>query len=132
MTDARSPAGAKGLMQLMPNTAKSLKKGKMNRNYLLNADNNIELGTRYLKKLLDRNSGNQVLATASYNAGPHRVKTWLKNLKAIPADIWIETIPFKETRNYVKSVLAYQEIYQHEPRQVSQLFEKVINMNIGD
>jgi len=132
MTDALSPAGAKGLMQLMPNTAKSLRKDKINRNYLLNADNNIELGTRYLKKLLDKNSGNQVLATASYNAGPHRVKSWLKNLKAIPADIWIETIPFKETRNYVKSVLAYQEIYQHEPGQVSQLFEQVINMNIGD
>lgn len=132
MADARSPAGAKGLMQLMPNTAKSLKKGKINRNELLDADSNIQLGTRYLKKLLDRNSGNQILATAAYNAGPYRVKSWLKNLKAIPADIWIETIPFKETRNYVKSVLAYQEIYQHEPGQVSQLFEQVINMNIGD
>jgi len=132
MTDANSPAGAKGLMQLMPNTAKSLKKGKINRQYLLNADNNIQLGTRYLKKLLDRNSGNQVLATAAYNAGPHRVKSWLKNLKSIPADIWIETIPFKETRNYVKSVLAYQEIYQHEPGQVSQLFEQVTNMSIGN
>lgn len=131
MTDAHSSAGARGLMQLMPNTAKSLKKGKMNRSYLLNADNNIQLGTRYLKKLLDRNSGNQVLATAAYNAGPHRVKSWLKNLKSIPADIWIETIPFKETRNYVKSVLAYQEIYQNEPGQVSQLFEQVTNMNIG-
>jgi soluble lytic murein transglycosylase len=132
MTDARSPAGAKGLMQLMPNTAKSLKKGKINHKYLLDADNNIELGTRYLKKLLERNNGNQVLATASYNAGPYRVKSWLKNLDAMPADIWIETIPFKETRNYVKSVLAYQEIYQHEPGQVSQLFEQVINMKIGD
>jgi len=132
MTDAHSPAGARGLMQLMPNTAKSLKKGRINRNYLLNADNNIQLGTRYLKKLLDRNSGNQVLATAAYNAGPHRVKSWLKNLKSIPADIWIETIPFKETRNYVKSVLAYQEIYQHEPGQVSQLFEQVTNMSIGE
>ena len=131
MTDAHSSAGAKGLMQLMPNTAKSLKKGKVNHRYLLNADNNIQLGTRYLKKLLDRNSGNQVLATAAYNAGPHRVKSWLKNLKSIPADIWIETIPFKETREYVKSVLAYQEIYQHEPGQVSQLFEQVTNMNIG-
>lgn len=131
MTDAHSSAGARGLMQLMPNTAKSLKKGKINRSYLLNANNNIQLGTRYLKKLLDRNSGNQVLATAAYNAGPHRVKSWLKNLQAIPADIWIETIPFKETRNYVKSVLAYQEIYQHEPGQVSELFEQVSKMNIG-
>lgn len=136
MTDAHSSAGAKGLMQLMPNTAKNLvvsrKKGKINRRYLLNADNNIRLGTKYLKKLLDKSKGNQVLATAAYNAGPYRVKSWLKNAKAVPADIWIETIPFKETRNYVKSVLAYQEIYQHQPGQVSQLFEQVVNMTIGD
>ena len=136
MTDAHSPVGAKGLMQLMPNTAKNLVKsrntGKVNSRYLLNADNNIQLGTQYLKILLDKNKGNQVLATAAYNAGPYRVKSWLKNTKAIPADIWIETIPYKETRNYVKSVLAYQEIYQHEPGQVSQLFEQVSNMMIGD
>lgn len=132
MTDARSPAGAKGLMQLMPSTAKSLKKGKINHSYLLNAKNNIALGTQYLKKLLDKNDGNQVLATASYNAGPYRVKRWLKNSEVMPADIWIETIPFKETRNYVKSVLAYQEIYQHQPGQISQVFDQVINMHIGD
>ena len=131
MTDAHSPVGASGLMQLMPNTAKQLKQGSVSRKYLYNADNNIKLGTKYLKELLDKNKGNQVLATASYNAGPHRVKSWLKNSKAMPADIWIETIPFKETRNYVKSVLAYQEIYQHKPGQVSEIFEKVINMNIG-
>jgi soluble lytic murein transglycosylase len=132
MTDARSPVGAKGLMQLMPKTAKQLKRGSLSRKYLYNAENNIQLGTKYLRKLLDKNKGNQVLATASYNAGPYRVKKWLKNSKVMPADIWIETIPFKETRNYVKSVLAYQEIYQHKPGQVSQVFEKVINMNIGD
>lgn len=136
MTDAHSSAGAKGLMQLMPNTAKNLvvsrRKGKINNRYLLNADNNIRLGTKYLKILLDKNKGNQVLATAAYNAGPYRVRSWIKNVKAVPADIWIETIPFKETRNYVKSVLAYQEIYQHKPGQVSQLFEQVINMTIGD
>lgn len=132
MTDAHSPAGAKGLMQLMPNTAKRLKHGKMSRSYLLNANNNIALGTQYLKILLDKNKGNQVLATAAYNAGPYRVKRWLKNIDLTPADIWIETIPFKETRNYVKSVLAYQEIYQHKPGQVSQIFEEVVNMSIGD
>lgn len=131
MTDARSPVGASGLMQLMPNTAKQLEKGSVSRKYLYNADNNIKLGTKYLKELLEKNKGNQVLATASYNAGPHRVKTWLKNSKAMPADIWIETIPFKETRNYVKSVLAYQEIYQHKPGQVSEIFAEVIKMNIG-
>jgi len=132
MTDASSPVGAKGLMQLMPKTAKQLKRGSVSRKYLYNADNNIKLGTQYLRKLLDKNKGNQVLATASYNAGPYRVKRWLKNSKTMPADIWIETIPFKETRNYVKSVLAYQEIYQHKPGQVSSIFEQVINMNIGD
>jgi len=132
MTDAHSSVGAKGLMQLMPGTAKQLKRGSVSRRYLYNAENNIKLGTKYLRKLLDKSKGNQVIATASYNAGPYRVKRWLKNSKAIPADIWIETIPFKETRNYVKSVLAYQEIYQHKPGQVSQVFEKVINMNIGD
>ena len=131
MKDANSPVGAKGLMQIMPKTASSLKKGSGNSRYLLNADNNIQLGTKYLKILLEKNKGNEVLATASYNAGPYRVGTWVNNQQSVPADIWIETIPYKETRNYVKSVLAYQEIYQHKPGQVSQLFEKVINMHIG-
>lgn len=132
MTDARSSVGAKGLMQLMPKTAKQLKRGSISRKYLYNAENNIKLGTKYLRNLLDKSKGNQIIATASYNAGPYRVKRWLKNSKAMPADIWIETIPFKETRNYVKSVLAYQEIYQHKPGQVSRIFEQVINMSIGD
>lgn len=131
MTDARSSVGAKGLMQLMPKTAKQLKRGSVSRHYLYNAENNIKLGTKYLRELLDKNKGNHVLATASYNAGPYRVKRWLKGAKALPADIWIETIPYKETRNYVKSVLAYQEIYQHKPGKVSRIFEQVINMNIG-
>ncbi|MDP7593533.1 MAG: transglycosylase SLT domain-containing protein [Litorilituus sp.] len=132
MSDAHSSAGAKGLMQLMPNTAKNLTKRKINRNYLLNTDNNIALGTQYLKELLDKNNGNQVLATAAYNAGPYRVRQWLKGIDIMPADIWIETIPFKETRNYVKSVLAYQEIYQHQPGQISQVFDQIVNMSIGD
>lgn len=132
MTDAHSPVGANGLMQLMPKTAKRLNKGKASRRYLQKADNNIKLGTKYLRMLLDKNKGNHVLATASYNAGPYRIKSWLKNIDALPADIWIETIPYKETRNYVKSVLAYQEIYQHQPGQVSQIFNDVINMNIGN
>ena len=131
MTDAYSSAGANGLMQLMPKTAGKLNKGAASIKHLQNSDNNIRLGTKYLRILLDKNDNNQVLATASYNAGPYRVKSWLKNTKALPADIWIETIPFKETRNYVKSVLAYQEIYQHQPGQVSEIFNTVINMDIG-
>jgi soluble lytic murein transglycosylase len=132
MPDAQSSAGAKGLMQIMPATAKELKGRRVDNWYLYNAENNIELGTKYLRELLDKNKGNHVLATASYNAGPHRIKKWLKYGKTMPADVWIETIPFKETRNYVKSVLAYQEIYQHKPGQVSDIFNQLIDMQIGN
>ena len=132
MSDANSPAGARGLMQLMPGTAKQLARKTVSQRYLLNAKNNIKLGTKYLRKLLDRHDGNQVLATAAYNAGPHRVKSWLKNAESLPADVWIETIPFKETREYVKSVLAYQQIYQHKVGQDGSLFDQIIAMNINE
>ncbi len=132
MSDANSPAGAKGLMQIMPGTAKQLARKTVSNRYLLNAKNNIKLGTKYLRNLLDRHDGNQVLATAAYNAGPYRVKSWLKNADSLPADVWIETIPFKETREYVKSVLAYQQIYQHKVGQGGSLFDKIIAMNINE
>ncbi|GAA0818263.1 transglycosylase SLT domain-containing protein [Colwellia sp. D2M02] len=132
MSDAQSSVGARGLMQLMPGTAKQLKRGSVSRKYLFNAENNIKLGTKYLRILLEQNKGNHILATAAYNAGPYRVKRWLANSEPLPADIWIEAIPFHETRNYVKSVLAYQEIYQHKPGQISLIFDEVINMSIGD
>jgi soluble lytic murein transglycosylase len=131
MADANSPAGAKGLMQVMPATAKQLHKRKVTNKHLMNANENIKLGTKYLKRLLDRHGGNQVLATAAYNAGPYRVKTWLKDLKSMPADMWIETIPYKETREYVKSVMAYQEIYQLKVGQKNSLFDKISKMSIG-
>ncbi len=132
MPDVSSSAGAKGLMQVLPSTASMLNRKKVNKDYLFDTQNNIRLGTQYLKKLLDKNKGNQVLATASYNAGPYRVKKWLSTMQQLPADIWIETIPYKETRNYVKSVLAYQEIYQHKPNEVSNLFESLVKMKIGN
>jgi len=132
MSDANSTAGAKGLMQVMPNTAKQLRKRLTSKKYLLTAKNNINLGTKYLRQLLDKNKGNNVLATASYNAGPYRIKKWLKGRTALPADVWIETIPFKETRDYVKSVLAYQQIYQVKIGQQSSLFDDIIKMDIGD
>lgn len=126
MTDAYSSVGARGLMQIMPDTAKQLtRRKKVPAKYLLDSTNNINLGTKYLKKLLDRNKGNQILATASYNAGPYRVKKWLKKSKKLPADIWIETIPFKETREYVKSVLAYQQIYQFKIGQEQAIFNQL-------
>ena len=131
MADANSPAGAKGLMQVMPATAKQLHRRKVTNKHLMNANENIKLGTKYLKRLLDRHDGNQVLATAAYNAGPYRVKSWLKGLKSMPADIWIETIPYKETREYVKSVMAYQEIYQLKVGQNNSLFNQISKMSIG-
>ena len=132
MPDANSSAGAKGLMQVMPGTAKQLARKKVSTKELLNAKSNIKLGTKYLRNLLDRHDGNQVLATAAYNAGPYRVKSWLKGSKSLPADVWIETIPFKETREYVKSVLAYQQIYQQKVGSKESLFDKIITMDISN
>lgn len=114
MQDARSSAGAMGLMQLMPGTARMTARmlntrlrGKYD---LLDADKNLKLGSAYLKRMLDKNGGHQILATASYNAGPHRVKRWMPK-KEYPADIWVELIPFDETRKYVRRVMAYTTIF---------------------
>ena len=126
MPDANSGVGAKGLMQIMPATAKQLKRKSVSIKYLLNAKNNVELGTKYLKMLSDKYEGNHVLATASYNAGPHRVKKWAAKAVGMPIDMWIETIPFKETREYVKSVMAYQLIYQDKIGKTGTIFSKLI------
>lgn len=131
MSDASSPVNAKGLMQLMPATAKQLVRDKITTQYLLTADKNIHLGTKYLRQLLDRHKGNNVLATAAYNAGPYRVKSWIKNINSMPADMWIETIPYKETRNYVKSVLAFEQIYLHQLGKKSEVFDQVLKMKIA-
>ncbi len=118
MHDARSSAGALGLLQLMPSTAKQVaRKSKARykgKHELLNPDTNIKLGSTYLAQLLDRFDGNRVLATAAYNAGPHRVNQWLKGSAQIPYDIWIETIPYQETRQYVQNVLSYNLIYSEK------------------
>ena len=132
MTDANSLVGAKGLMQVMPRTAKQLRSRSTSNKYLMTAKHNINLGTKYLRQLLDNNKGNALLATAAYNAGPYRVKTWLKNAPSLPADMWIETIPYKETRDYVKSVLAYQQIYQLKVGQKGSLFDEIMQMNISN
>lgn len=118
MQNARSHAGAMGLMQLMPATARHVarKNGFRYRGTkeLLNPKKNIQLGTAYLVELMKTFNGNRILATAAYNAGPHRVKQWLKRNKNLPYDIWIESIPFNETRKYVQNVLAYQVIYSNK------------------
>ena len=114
--DARSSAGAMGLMQLMPNTAKEVAGKTNNRGFkindLLQPEVNIELGATYLNQIYRRLQENPVLATAAYNAGPSRVMNWLPK-QPLATDVWIETVPFSETREYLKRVLAYTVIYDH-------------------
>jgi len=116
MPDARSPAGALGLMQLMPATGRSaarlLELPKPSRQTLLQADPNIRIGSGYLRHILDRFGGNQTLATAAYNAGPQRVKGWLPEDESLPGPVWVDTIPFTETRRYVRAVLAFTTVYE--------------------
>lgn len=113
--DARSPAGARGLMQIMPQTGKQIARDLNERwsgeNSLYDPVKNLKYGSYYYQKLLDQFNGHYALALAAYNAGPNRVKKWLPD-ESIPADIWIETIPFRETREYVTTVLVYSMIYQ--------------------
>ena len=112
-TEARSPVGAQGLMQLMPRTAQSVAKSidldSPTDLVLTQADTNIKLGTAYLGQLLQRFNDNRILALAAYNAGPSRAKKWHTNPQ--PIDAFIEGIPFAETRAYVKAVLLYAAIY---------------------
>lgn len=114
MPDARSSAGAMGLMQLMPQTARltarMLNTSIKSKFDLLDAGKNIKLGTAYLRFMLEENNGHEALATASYNAGPHRVKRWMPDTE-FPADLWVELIPFRETREYVRRVMAYTTIF---------------------
>jgi soluble lytic murein transglycosylase len=116
MEDAKSRVGARGLMQLMPKTAASVAKElqlpKHHPDDLFNPELNIRLGTGYLNKVLKRLNQHPVLATAAYNAGPWRVESWLPK-QAQAVDIWIETVPFRETREYLKRVLAYTVIYNY-------------------
>ncbi len=125
MHDARSPVGATGLMQLMPSTAKSVSRRqriKYSKKRLIDPEYNIKLGSLYLKQLLKRYKGNRVLATAAYNAGPGSVNRWLKKFSG-PLDIWIERIPFDETREYVQRVLAYSTIYSYRLGQLQPILD---------
>ena len=113
MTDAKSGAGALGVMQLMPGTAKQVASkigvSYANNRSLTGSDLNIRLGTTYLGQMLRKFDNNRILASAAYNAGPGRVTRWLN--PNVPFDVWIETIPFTETRNYVQNVLMFSSIY---------------------
>ena len=108
VADARSRVGAAGLMQLMPSTAKSMAKRASLKNFqlsrLTDVETNLTLGTQYLRHVLD-DLGDEVLATAAYNAGPGRARRW-RSEAPLEGAIYAESIPFEETRDYVKKVMA--------------------------
>ena len=112
---ARSPVGARGLMQLMPATARATAKAARLPRPALTAlydpATNVRLGSHHMAQLMARYGNHRVLAAAAYNAGSGRVKRWLAERPNLPTDVWIETIPFTETRGYVKGVLAFSVVY---------------------
>lgn len=119
---ARSPVGARGLMQLMPATGRSVARKvgmTASTQKLDNVEYNITLGSAYYSQLLERFDGNRAVALAAYNAGPNRVKNWLRD--GLPLDVWIETIPYRETRDYVKAVLAYSVVFDYRLGEKAQL-----------
>jgi soluble lytic murein transglycosylase len=110
-----STANAHGLMQITPATARQLTR-RHNLAYrtpsqLLDGRYNIRMGTHYLRDLLDSYDDSQVVTLSAYNAGPNAAERWLQDRPAMPADIWIELIPYFETREYVPRVLAFTAIY---------------------
>jgi len=112
---ARSPVGALGLMQLMPATARETARSTgddVTSPKLINPEVNIRIGTRHLKDLLISFNGNIVSAVAAYNAGSTPVRRWRKRFPTLQEDEFIENIPYPETREYVKKVLASMEVYR--------------------
>jgi soluble lytic murein transglycosylase len=114
VTDARSHVGASGLMQVMPATARwtarKLGMDSFKVTQLNERETNIAIGTGYLKLVLDDFGGSMPMAAAAYNAGPSRPRAW-RNGPVLEAAMWAENVPFQETRDYVKKVLANTTVY---------------------
>ncbi|HEY9875159.1 MAG TPA: lytic transglycosylase domain-containing protein, partial [Candidatus Obscuribacterales bacterium] len=115
----RSIAGAAGLMQLIPTTAASeAKTNNLDKYALENPKDNIQLGTAYLDTTHRHYNNNSMLAVASYNAGPGNVSKWLKERGSLDSDQFVESIPFEETKGYVKNVFGnywnYLRLYNPE------------------
>ncbi len=132
--DVMSPVGARGLLQLMPNTAQQVarmlgREDPIPLVELLNPDLNIKLGSRYLLRLSTKFKSSLPLVAAAYNAGPHRVANWLINFGHLEMDEFIEHIPFFETRNYVKKVTrnfaTYRGLYAGDQRELAWLARPV-------
>jgi len=113
---ARSTVGASGLMQVMPATAqwtaKKLGMVDYQGEQIADRDVNLKIGAGYLKLLIDDFGGSQAMAAAAYNAGPGRPRRWREGARLESAG-WAENIPFNETRDYVKKVLANAVVYNH-------------------
>ncbi|MGM0412910.1 MAG: transglycosylase SLT domain-containing protein, partial [Pseudomonadota bacterium] len=133
ITDIRSGAGALGLMQLMPSTARSVA-SRMNRpapgaRDLIDAETNLALGVRYLARNARRFDYHPAVVTAAYNAGPTQVSRWLPEQGQVPADIWVETLPYRETRRYVRRVITatvfYEQRLGREPTPLAQRLRPV-------
>lgn len=136
MEDARSPAGALGLMQLMPSTgrqtARSLRIRYPGSRLLLQSDRNIQLGSAYFRRLLERFDHSPVLAAAAYNAGPQRIARWLPDQGRQAAVLWLNRVPYPETREYVRRVLAYATVFDWRlQRPLTRLSERMPAINGG-
>ncbi len=125
ISDARSGVGASGLMQVMPATGKwvAAKIGLTDfvHDMLNDLRTNITLGANYMNMVLENNGGSQVLATAAYNAGPARSRTWRGRLEApMEGAVFVESIPFSETRTYVRNVMSnatnYAALFEKRPQ----------------
>ena len=115
--DAVSAVGAQGLMQIMPATALTVAKSKkinyLDKKQLFSSQKNIIIGAAYLQQLAKRFDKHPILMAAAYNAGPKQVSYWLKNHPPKDIDIWVETLPWPETRNYLKNIIAFYAVYQY-------------------
>ena len=143
IVDARSRVGASGLMQLMPATAKwvAKKMGLKHVGDLTEVDTNISLGTYYLRHVLDTLDGHPVLASAAYNAGPGRARAWRPD-SAVEGAIYAETIPFTETRDYVKKVMSnagyYANVFGQQAQSLKQRLgvigprQRALEAGLGD
>jgi soluble lytic murein transglycosylase len=120
---AHSSAGARGLMQVLPATGRQVASRlgvAAPAASLYRVEDNVLIGSAYYRQLLERYGDNRVLALAAYNAGPNRVDNWRG--RDLPLEAWIETLPFRETRDYVKAVLAYRVLFDYLQGRAPSLF----------
>lgn len=119
--DVVSSVGARGLMQVMPYTAHVVSVANKipyrDPAQLFLSEKNIQIGVAYLQQLTKRFGNHPILVAAAYNAGPKQVVYWSKNHTSKEIDVWIDTLPWQETRNYLKNVMAFYLVYQYRLQQ---------------